>query len=62
VLERLTRIEALERTGAPPGRVLEELRALVGEAEVWARREGGDVGTRAAERLRDALARDMIEA
>jgi hypothetical protein len=39
VLARLERIEALEREGAPPALLLPELRALVGEAEAWARRE-----------------------
>ena len=35
VLERLARIEALDRDGAPPTDVLDELRALLREAEVW---------------------------
>ena len=48
VLARLDRIEALEREGAPPGVLLEELRGLVQEAEAWARKEGG-------ERARDAV-------
>jgi hypothetical protein len=39
LLARLDRIEALDREGAPPARLLPELRALVGEAEAWARRE-----------------------
>src|SRR5260221_213327 len=38
VLARLERIEALDREGAPPDALLPELRALVGEAEEWARR------------------------
>ena len=50
VLARLDRIEALEREGAPPGVLLEELRGLVQEAESWARAEGG-------ERARDAVER-----
>jgi hypothetical protein len=61
VLERLERIEALDRDGARPAQLLEELRALLFEAETWARREGGDAGTRAVAELRNALARDMIE-
>jgi hypothetical protein len=61
ILERLARIEALDRSGAAPAVLLEELRTLLGEAESWARREGGDAGTRAAAQLRAALARDMIE-
>jgi broad specificity phosphatase PhoE len=40
VLERLGRIDALERDGAPAGELLDELRELVREAEAWARREG----------------------
>ena len=36
VLARLDRIEALERDGAPPGALLEELRGLVQAAEAWA--------------------------
>ena len=39
VLERLERIESLEQVGAPPDELLAELRLLVREAEVWARRE-----------------------
>jgi hypothetical protein len=61
VLERLERIEALDRRGAAPLQLLEELRALLVEAEEWASREGGDAGARAVSELRDALARDMIE-
>jgi hypothetical protein len=39
VLARLERIEALDRTHAEPGVVLDELRELVREVEVWAKRE-----------------------
>jgi hypothetical protein len=39
VLARLERIEALDRERADPGVVLAELRELVREVEVWARRE-----------------------
>jgi predicted Ser/Thr protein kinase len=60
VLERLARIEALEAAGASPAQLLAELRELVAEAEAWARREGGDRAANAVERLRTALARDMI--
>ena len=60
VLERLERIDALRAAGAPAAELLVELRALVDEAEVWARLEGGDAGEAAAARLRLALARDMI--
>jgi hypothetical protein len=39
VLERLERIEALDRGSALPADLLAELRALLGEAEAWARAE-----------------------
>jgi len=67
VLERLERIEALDRVGASPPELLVELRALLVEAEAWSRAEGGDAGERAVDGLRSALgacpdapARDMI--
>jgi len=60
VIERLARIEALDASGAPAGQLLAELRQLVAEAEAWSRLEGGDRGASAVERLRSALARDMI--
>jgi hypothetical protein len=62
VLERLERIETLDRAGAPAAELLAELRALVREAEAWSRSEGGDAGEEAVERLRSALARAMIAA
>jgi hypothetical protein len=62
VLERLERIEALDRAGAPASDLLVELRALLGEAETWSRAEGGDAGESAVEGLRSALAGDMIAA
>jgi hypothetical protein len=46
VLERLGRIEALDRSHAPPTVLLAELRALVGEAEAWLAAEP-DPGARA---------------
>lgn len=55
VLARLDRIEALEREGAPPGVLLEELRGLVQEAEAWAWTEGGDRARNAVERCAAAL-------
>jgi hypothetical protein len=61
VLERLDRIESMQRVHAGPEELLPELRALLDEAEAWAQVEGGDAGERAAARLRSALARDMIE-
>ena len=60
VLQRLERIEALDGSGASPTELVEELRALLVEAEAWSRREGGDAGARAVADLRSALARDMI--
>jgi hypothetical protein len=50
VLTRLERIEALERAGSPAHMLLDEVRALLVEAEDWVRAEPG--GTeRAAEAL-----------
>lgn len=56
VLERLARIERLERGGAPAPVLAAELRALLAEAETWARLEGGAAAERAVDRLRAALA------
>lgn len=39
VLARLERIESLDRAHAEPGVLLDELRELVGEVEIWAKRE-----------------------
>jgi hypothetical protein len=55
VLARLERIEELERGGSPPRELLQELRALVQEAEAWARRER-IAEPEALARCRDALA------
>jgi hypothetical protein len=55
VLARLDRIEALEREGASPGVLLEELRGLVREAEDWVRTEGGERAREAVERCASAL-------
>jgi hypothetical protein len=56
VLERLERIEALDRVDAPAGALLDELRALVTEAEAWVRAERpGTRAEAAAERCRLAL-------
>ena len=62
VIERFDRIESLRRANAGPAELLDELRALLPEAEAWAQEEGGDAGNAAVARLRDALARDMIGA
>lgn len=57
VLARLERIEALEREQALPHVLLGELRALLAEAEAWARveRQGADAALEAVERCRQAL-------
>jgi hypothetical protein len=52
VLARLERIEEL-RVGGPPGELLAELRALVPEAEAWARAEGDGRAQTAATKLRE---------
>ena len=39
VLARLERIEELQRGDAPPASLLDELRALLHEAEAWAKTE-----------------------
>jgi hypothetical protein len=58
VLHRLSRIEALEREGAPPRSLLAEVHALLEEAEAWVASERGGVpeAEGALERCRDALA------
>jgi len=55
VLARLDRIEALEREGAPPGVLLEELRGLVQAAEAWTRVETDERATAAVEGCRAAI-------
>ena len=60
ILDRLERIEMLDRAVAAPVDLADELRALLVEAEAWSRAEGGDAGARAVEDLRGALERDMI--
>ena len=55
VLERLERIEALDRAGAEPPELVLELRALLEEAEAWSGAEGGDAGASAVDGLRTAL-------
>ena len=58
MLARLERIEALERAGSPAAVLLEEVRALLGEAEVWVRAEPGGTerASAAHERSSSALA------
>jgi hypothetical protein len=48
VLERLARIEQLERDHAPAGELLVELRELVREAQAWLRTEPEPGGAVAA--------------
>lgn len=60
VLERLERIETLDRGHVEPQVLLQELRGLLSDAEAWVRAEGGDAGEDAVARLRAALARDAI--
>jgi hypothetical protein len=55
ILDRLERIEALDRAGAGPRDLVDELRALLVEAEAWSLQEGGDAGARAVDELRAAL-------
>ena len=54
VIERLERIDRLRADAAPAATLLEEVRALVAEAERWSAREG--VAGDAVRRCRDALA------
>ena len=51
VLARLERIEALDRTHAEPGMLLDELRELVREVEAWAKRERDPRAAAAAQLL-----------
>jgi hypothetical protein len=54
VIERLARIEALEREGAPPRAVLAEVRELLREGEAWleGERAESDSAFEALERCR----------
>lgn len=62
VIERLARIEALDRSTVGTAELLEELRGLLHDAEAWVRIEGGDAAEDAVTRLRDSLARDAMPA
>ncbi|HET8651349.1 MAG TPA: hypothetical protein VFM13_02135 [Gaiellaceae bacterium] len=56
VLRRLHRIDALDRADAPAGELLDELRALVRDAETWLRAEPDPRGSvEALASCRDAL-------
>jgi hypothetical protein len=63
VLARLYRIDALDRDGAEPAELLAELRGLLREAEALVREKAATAtGTKeVVERLRTALARDIID-
>ena len=52
ILDRLERIDGLREEDAPAGVLLDEVRALLSEAEDWVRHEPGSPG-----RLIDALER-----
>jgi len=64
VLDRLRRIELLDREGASPPHVLAEVRALLSEAEAWVRAERGGTedAADALERCRMALERRPVAA
>lgn len=57
MLARLERIDALERGQAQPGELLGELRALLHEAEAWAKTDHGapDSAADAVQRCRKLL-------
>lgn len=57
-MERLARIESLERDGCPAAVLLNEVRALLHEAEAWVRAEPSGTESAAAtlDRCRAALA------
>ena len=63
VLQRLQRIEALEREGAPVRSVLAEVHALLGEAEAWvaAERDGTDLAQQVLQRCCEAFGGRGVE-
>jgi transposase len=61
VIRRLDRIDALERDGATAPALLAELRELVREAEAWARLERDVRAVRAADRVEEAMANDIVK-
>lgn len=62
VLRRLSRIEALDREGAPPPSLLAEVRALLEEVEAWvgAERDGAELAEAALERCRAAMSEPAV--
>lgn len=59
VLERLERIEILDREGAPATLMLAEVRELLREAETWSKAEGDARASAAVERTKKALAQPV---
>jgi hypothetical protein len=55
LIQRLERIETLDRSRIAPTRLLDELRALVVEAEAWARLEGDERARSAVTKLREEV-------
>ena len=53
LLDRLRRIDELDRETTTPRELLGELRELVREAEAWARLEGDERARSAVEKLRE---------
>ena len=49
MIERLERIDALDRATASPAELLAELRGLLHDAEAWVRVEGGDAADEAVD-------------
>lgn len=62
VMRRLDRIEALDRERAHPAALLAELRALVHEAEAWARVEGDERGAEAVDAVKEAMTHEIVGA
>jgi hypothetical protein len=62
VLRRLSRIEALEREGAPARSLLAEVHALLEEAEAWVacERSSAEAAEALLERCRDALSEPTV--
>jgi hypothetical protein len=60
-MQRLDRIEHLDREGAHPGTLLAELRELVREAEAWVRAEGEPSRAMGAvEKVKEAMADEIV--
>jgi hypothetical protein len=61
-MERLERIEVLDREHADPRTLIAELRELVREAEDWARAEGDERADAAAVACKEAMSHDIVPA